>query len=76
MTKDDPDLSRTSSFFRSALCMFIASIALLVNALDELGISNNTIVIFCADNGTHGPVTSIWGDGGPRSGERGYFRTF
>ena len=34
----------------------------LVNAVDELGISNNTIVIFCADNGTHGPVTSIWGE--------------
>ncbi|PHR88501.1 MAG: hypothetical protein COA78_36405 [Blastopirellula sp.] len=34
----------------------------LVNAVDELGIINNTIVIFCADNGTHGPVTSIWGE--------------
>jgi hypothetical protein len=29
MTKNHSDLSRTSSFFRSALCMFIASIALL-----------------------------------------------
>ena len=28
MTKNHSDLSRTSSFFRSALCMFIASIAL------------------------------------------------
>ncbi|PAY17998.1 hypothetical protein CKO51_18510 [Rhodopirellula sp. SM50] len=34
----------------------------LVNAVDELGISKNTIVIFCADNGTHGPVTSVWGE--------------
>jgi arylsulfatase A len=34
----------------------------LVNAVDELGISNNTIILFCADNGTHGPVTSIWGE--------------
>lgn len=34
----------------------------LVNAVDELGISDNTIVIFCADNGTHGPVNSIWGE--------------
>jgi arylsulfatase A len=32
-----------------------------VNAVDELGISNNTIILFCADNGTHRPVTSIWG---------------
>jgi len=38
----------------------------LVNAVDELGISNNTIVIFCADNGTHGPVTSIWGENSAR----------
>jgi arylsulfatase A-like enzyme len=34
----------------------------LVNAVDELGISNNTIILLCADNGTHGPVTSIWGE--------------
>ena len=34
----------------------------LVNAVDDLGISNNTIIFFCADNGTHGPVTSIWGE--------------
>ena len=34
----------------------------LVNAVDDLGISNNTIILFCADNGTHGPVTSIWGE--------------
>lgn len=29
MTKNDPDLSRTSSFFRSVLCMVIASSTLL-----------------------------------------------
>ena len=34
----------------------------LVNAVDDLGISNKTIILFCADNGTHGPVTSIWGE--------------
>ena len=34
----------------------------LVSTVDELGISNKTIVIFCADNGTHGPVTSVWGE--------------
>ena len=34
----------------------------LVNAVDDLGISNNTIILFCADNGTHGPVTSVWGE--------------
>ena len=33
----------------------------LVNAVDELGLSDNTIILFCADNGTHGPVTSLWG---------------
>ncbi len=33
----------------------------LVNAVGELGMSNNTIILFCADNGTHGPVTSMWG---------------
>ena len=34
----------------------------LVNAVDELGLSDNTIILFCADNGTHGPVTSVWGE--------------
>ncbi|MDG2012116.1 MAG: sulfatase-like hydrolase/transferase, partial [Pirellulaceae bacterium] len=34
----------------------------LVNAVDGLGLSDNTIILFCADNGTHGPVTSIWGE--------------
>jgi arylsulfatase A len=34
----------------------------LVNTVDELGIQDNTIIIFCADNGTHRPVTSIWGE--------------
>jgi arylsulfatase A-like enzyme len=34
----------------------------LVKAIDELGIRENTMVIFCADNGTHGPVTSTWGE--------------
>ena len=34
----------------------------LVNAVDELGIRDNTLVIFCADNGTHRPVTSVWGE--------------
>ena len=34
----------------------------LVTAVDDLGISNNTIILFCADNGTHGPVTSVWGE--------------
>ena len=33
-----------------------------MNTVDELAIRENTMVIFCADNGTHGPVTSIWGE--------------
>ena len=34
----------------------------LMNTVDELSIAKNTVFIFCADNGTHGPVTSVWGD--------------
>ena len=34
----------------------------LVNAVDELGLSDDTIILFCADNGTHKLVTSIWGE--------------
>ena len=34
----------------------------LVNAVDELGLSDDTIILFCADNGTHAPVISVWGE--------------
>jgi len=34
----------------------------LMKAVDELGLRDNTLILFCADNGTHGPVTSIWGE--------------
>lgn len=33
----------------------------LVDAVNKNGISENTIIIFCADNGTHKAVTSVWG---------------
>ncbi len=38
----------------------------LVNAVDELGLSDDTIILFCADNGTHELVTSIWGENNTR----------
>ena len=34
----------------------------LMNTIDGLGIRDNTMMIFCADNGTHMPVRSIWGE--------------
>ena len=34
----------------------------LMKTIDEQGIRENTMVIFCADNGTHSPVKSIWGE--------------
>lgn len=34
----------------------------LVDAVEKNGISKNTIIIFCADNGTHNAVTSVWGE--------------
>lgn len=33
----------------------------LIKALDEHGLGENTIVVFCADNGTAKQVTTIWG---------------
>ena len=38
----------------------------LVNSVDELGLSEETVIVFCADNGTHGPVTSVWGENGTK----------
>jgi len=38
------------------------NIGRLVDAVEKNGLSNNTIIIFLADNGTHKAVTSVWGD--------------
>jgi arylsulfatase A-like enzyme len=40
------------------------NIGRLVDAVEKNGLSNNTIIIFLADNGTHKAVTSVWGDEG------------
>ena len=34
----------------------------LVHAVDELGLTDNTMILFCADNGTHRAVNSVWGE--------------
>ncbi len=38
------------------------NVGALVQALSRNGIERDTIVIFCADNGTHHHVTSVWGE--------------
>jgi len=57
----DREQKKGSECFSEMVEYLDKNVGRLVNAVDELGIRNNTIILFCADNGTHGPVRSIWG---------------
>lgn len=43
----------------------------LMDALDELGIADNTVFIFLADNGTQAQLRNQWGDGKTIQGGKG-----
>lgn len=45
------------------------SVGRIMRKLDELGLSDNTIVVFTSDNGGHGRITSNW----PFRGNKGNF---
>jgi len=47
--------------FPEMLSYLDKNVGRLIDAVENNGISNNTIIIFCADNGTHKAVTSDWG---------------
>ena len=43
----------------------------LMDALNELGIADNTVLVFLADNGTQMPLENLWGDGKLIKGGKG-----
>jgi arylsulfatase A len=46
-------------------------IGTMLSTLDELGIAENTIVLFTADNGTDRDLVNLWGDGKKIAGGKG-----
>ena len=61
--ENSPDKQQLSGpeCFPEMLNYLDKNVGRLMKAVQEAGISDNTIFIFCADNGTHGPVKSIFG---------------
>lgn len=49
--------------YYSAITAMDESIGKIINKLDELSLSNNTIVIYCSDNGMNLGQHGVWGKG-------------
>jgi arylsulfatase A-like enzyme len=63
--KGDPE------FFPDMLAYLDKQIGIMLQTLDDLGIADNTIVIFLADNGTDTGLANQWGEGKPITGGKG-----
>jgi arylsulfatase A len=46
-------------------------VGMLMKELDDLGIADNTVVMFLSDNGTDRDLTNVWGDGNRIQGGKG-----
>lgn len=60
-----------SKFFPEMLTYLDKQIGKMLQTLDELGIAENTIIIFLADNGTDRGLVNTWGDGKKIAGGKG-----
>ena len=58
-------------YFPDMLAYLDKQIGVMLKTLDDLGIADNTIVIFLADNGTDRDLVNTWGDGKKISGGKG-----
>jgi len=55
-------LKHRTEYFPEMVNYLDKNVGRITAALEKNGLAENTIVVFLADNGTHEPVTSIWGD--------------
>jgi arylsulfatase A len=71
-TPDSPDQSYLApnaehkgdpKYFPDMVAYLDKQIGVMLQTLDDLGIADNTIVLFTADNGTDADLVNIWGDG-------------
>jgi arylsulfatase A len=58
-------------FFPDMVAYLDKQIGKMLQTLDDLGIADNTIVIFLADNGTDRDLVNEWGDGRKIAGGKG-----
>ncbi len=58
-------------FFPEMLAYLDKQIGTMLQTLDDLGIADNTVVLFLADNGTDRDLVNTWGDGKKVSGGKG-----
>lgn len=58
-------------FFPDMVAYLDKQIGKMLQTLDDLGIADNTIVIFLADNGTDRDLVNDWGDGRKIAGGKG-----
>lgn len=58
-------------YFPDMLAYLDKQIGTMLRTLDKLGIADNTIVLFLADNGTDRDLVNTWGDGKKIAGGKG-----
>lgn len=58
-------------YFPDMVAYFDKHVGRIMRTLDDLGIADNTMVIFLADNGTDRDLTNNWGDGMKLRGGKG-----
>jgi arylsulfatase A len=60
-----------TTYFKSMMAYMDKQVGRIVKKVDELGIRDNTVILFIGDNGTDRDVTSKW-NGQSIKGEKGY----
>lgn len=58
-------------YFADMIAYLDKQVGLIMKALDDLGIADNTVLIFLSDNGTDRDLVNLWGDGKPVKGGKG-----
>lgn len=60
-----------AKYFPEMLAYLDRQVGVMLKTLDDLGIAENTIVLFLADNGTDVDLVNTWGDGKRIAGGKG-----
>jgi arylsulfatase A len=67
----DPEHKGDPKYFPDMVAYLDKNVGRILRTLGELGIADNTIVIFLADNGTDRDIVNLWGDGVEVRGGKG-----
>lgn len=67
----NPDHKGDPKYFPDMVEYLDKNIGRIMGTIEELGIADNTIIIFLADNGTDRELVNLWGDGKMIKGGKG-----